>query len=164
MRNTICKTDHFVHLVVPRLSVNSESSSSPTSQPQESLRTEADQASGNRAASSSAAGSVFDRGMLFALCEKSKTSLQTGNYRTVPMIPFAAMVEYHPTPPKDQARIHQFGIFLGCELIVVRIWRGEILIADLADLEKLDPSDISHRRIKAKEVLTSQKMMNSFSR
>ena len=26
-----------------------------------------------------------------------------------PIIPFGAMVEYHPTSPKDQARIHQFG-------------------------------------------------------
>ena len=25
-----------------------------------------------------------------------------------PMILFGAMVEYHPTSPKDQARIHQF--------------------------------------------------------
>ena len=40
-----------------------------------------------------------------------------------PTIPFWAMVEYHPTSPKDQARIHQFGkkvlpeIFLVYELI-----------------------------------------------
>ena len=26
-----------------------------------------------------------------------------------PIIPFGAMVEYHPTSPKDHARIHQFG-------------------------------------------------------
>ena len=42
-----------------------------------------------------------------------------------PIIPFGAMVEYHPISPKDQARIHQFGkkvlpgIFLGCEVIAV---------------------------------------------
>ena len=52
---------NFVPLVVPRLSVNSGSSSSRTSLPQESLRPEADQASGNRAASSSSSGSVFER-------------------------------------------------------------------------------------------------------
>ena len=40
-----------------------------------------------------------------------------------PIIPFGAMVEYHPSSPKDQSRIHQFGkkvlprIFLDCELI-----------------------------------------------
>ena len=40
-----------------------------------------------------------------------------------PIIPFGAVVEYHPTSPKDQERIHQLGknvlpgIFLGYELI-----------------------------------------------
>ena len=39
------------------------------------------------------------------------------------ILPFGAIVDYHPTSPKDQARIHHFGkkvlpgIFLGCELI-----------------------------------------------
>ena len=48
--------------------------------------------------------------------------------------------------------IHQFGkkvlpeIFLGCELIAEGIWKGDILIADLEDLEMMDASD------KAKEV------------
>ena len=60
-KSIICKTDTFVPLVVPGLSVNSGSSSSPTSIPQESLRTEADQASGIRAASSSSSGAVFER-------------------------------------------------------------------------------------------------------
>ena len=37
-----------------------------------------------------------------------------------PVIPFGAMVEYHPISAKDQSRLHQFGakvlpcIFLGC--------------------------------------------------
>ena len=60
-KRIISKTDNFVPLVVPGLSVNSGSSCSSTSLPQESLRTEADQASGNRVASSSSSGSVFDR-------------------------------------------------------------------------------------------------------
>ena len=59
--SSICKTDNFVPLVVPGISVNSGSSSSSTSLPQESLRPEAEQASGNRAASSSSSGSEFDR-------------------------------------------------------------------------------------------------------
>ena len=39
-----------------------------------------------------------------------------------PVIPFGAMVEYHPTSAKDQSRLHQFGakvlpgIFLGYAL------------------------------------------------
>ena len=80
-----------------------------------------------------------------------------------------AMVEYHPTSPNDQSRIHQFGktvlpgIFLGYELIAEGIWKGDVLtaddvlIADLEDLEKLDASNIYPLRINAKEVLIRQK-------
>ena len=65
--------------------------------------------------------------------------------------------------PKDQVRIHRFdkkvlpGIFLGCVLITGGIWKGDILKADLEDLEKLDASEIYLRRINAKEVLVRQK-------
>ena len=58
------------------------------------------------------------------------------------------MVEYHPISPRDQARIHQCGkkvlpgIFLGYELIAGEIWKGDILMADLEDVEKLGASDI----------------------
>ena len=77
----------------------------------------------------------------------SKTSWQTGkqdvskNHSKGPIILFGAMVEYHPCSPKDQMRIHQFGkkvlpgIFLGYELIAGRIWKGDILIADLQILD-----------------------------
>ena len=79
-----------------------------------------------------------------------------------PIIPFGAMVEYHPVSPRDQSRLHQIGkkvlpgIFLGYELIARGIWKGDVLIADLEDLEKLDASEIYPRRIYAKEVLISQ--------
>ena len=42
---------------------------------------------------------------------------------------------------RDKARIHQFGkkvfpgIFLGYALIAVRIWKGDILVADIEELE-----------------------------
>ena len=49
------------------------------------------------------------------------------------------------------------GIFLGYELIAGGIWKGDMLIADLEDLEKLDASDFYPRGIKAKEVLITQK-------
>ena len=79
------------------------------------------------------------------------------------VIPFGAMVEYHRISARDQSRLHQFGkkvlpeIFLGYALIAGRIWRGDILIAVLKELEKLDASEIRPRRINAKEVLISQK-------
>ena len=58
-----------------------------------------------------------------------------------PIIHFGALIEYHPISLKDQSRIHQFGkkvlpgIFLGSELVAEGIWKGDIHIADLEDLE-----------------------------
>ena len=107
-----------------------------------------------------------------AICEISKTSWQMGKppcerrfWRTIPRADntFWSMVECHPTSPKDLSRIHQFGkkilpgIFLGYELIAMKTWRGNILISDLKDLEKLDAPNIYPRRINAKEVLIRQK-------
>ena len=62
-KSIICKTDNCVPLVVPGLSANFGSVSCSTSVPQESLRTEADQASGNskRSAASSSSGSVLQQ-------------------------------------------------------------------------------------------------------
>ena len=50
-----------------------------------------------------------------------------------PVIPFGAMVEYHPISVKDQSRLHQFGpkglpgIFLCYVLYAVRICKGDII-------------------------------------
>ena len=80
-----------------------------------------------------------------------------------PLIPFGSMVEYHPTSAQDQSRLHQFvkkvlpEIFLWYALIAMWIWKGDILIADLLELQKLAASEIYSRRINAKEVLISQK-------
>ena len=65
-QSIICKTDNFVPLVVPGLSVNSGSSSYSATLPQESLEPDARLLSGNRAASSSSSDSV--------------TNLPQGNY------------------------------------------------------------------------------------
>ena len=61
-----------------------------------------------------------------------------------PVIPFGAMVEYHPISAKDQSRLHQFGakvlpgIFLGYVLSARGIWKGDILIADIEESEQMD--------------------------
>ena len=60
-KSVICKTDNFVPLVVPRLSVNSESCSSTTTTSPESLGPEASPASGNRASASSSSDAVVGR-------------------------------------------------------------------------------------------------------
>ena len=56
-----------------------------------------------------------------------------------PVIPFGAMVEYHPISAKDMSRLHQFGpkvlpcIFLGYALNAGGTWKGDTLIADIED-------------------------------
>ena len=56
-----------------------------------------------------------------------------------PIIPFGSLVEYHSITAKDQSRIHQFGkqvlpgLFLGYALYAGRIWKGDVLIADLEE-------------------------------
>ena len=76
-----------------------------------------------------------------------------------PIIPFGSLVEYHPITAKDQSRIHQFGkkvlpgLFLGYALYAEGIWKGEVLVADLEELETMDASEIYSKRLNAKEVI-----------
>ena len=73
------------------------------------------------------------------------------------IIPFGSLVEYHPITAKDQSRIHQFGkkvlpgLFLGYALYAGGIWKGDILVADLEELETMDASEIYSKRLSAKE-------------
>ena len=83
-----------------------------------------------------------------------------------PVIPFGAMVEYHSISAKDISRLHQFGakvlpgIFLGYALYAGEIWKGDILVADIEELEEMDASQLHARRLNAKEVLTLQRSEN----
>ena len=79
------------------------------------------------------------------------------------MIPLGAMVEYHPSSPRDQMRIHQFGkkvlpgIFLGYELIAGEVGK-EIFSLQSWKVWKMEASEIYLRRINAKEVLMTQEV------
>ena len=76
-----------------------------------------------------------------------------------PFIPFGSLVEYYPITAKDQSRIHQFGkkvlpgLFLGYALYAGGIWKGDVLIAGLEELETMDASEIYSKRLNAKEVI-----------
>ena len=76
-----------------------------------------------------------------------------------PIISFGSLVDYHPFTAKDQSRIHQFGkkvlpgLLLGYALYVGRIWKGDVLVADLEELETMDASEIYSKRLNAKEVI-----------
>ena len=86
-----------------------------------------------------------------------------------PIIPFGSLVEYHPITAKDQSRIHQFGkkvlpgLFLGYALYAGGIWKGDVLVADLEELETMDASEIYSKRLNAKEVIISQTRRIYFS-
>ena len=79
-----------------------------------------------------------------------------------PIIPFGSLVEYYPISAKDQWRIHQFvkkvlhGLFLGYALYAVRIWKGDMLVADIEELETMDASEICSERLNSKEVICSK--------
>ena len=45
------------------------------------------------------------------------------------------------------------GIFHGDVLYAGRIWKGDILVADLEELEEMDVSEIHAKRLNAKEVI-----------
>ena len=76
-----------------------------------------------------------------------------------PIIPSGSLVEHYPISAKDQSRIHQFGkkvlpgLFLGYALYAGRIWKGDVLVADLEELETMDASEIYSKRLNAKEVI-----------
>ena len=79
-----------------------------------------------------------------------------------PIIPFGSLVEYHPVTAKDLSRIHQFGkkvlpgLFFGHALYAEGIWKGDVLVADLEELETMDASEIYSKRLNAKEVTFSK--------
>ena len=65
-----------------------------------------------------------------------------------PIIQFGSLVEYHPITAKDQSKIHQFGkkvlpgLFLGYALHAEGIWKCDVLITDIEELETMDASEI----------------------
>ena len=83
-----------------------------------------------------------------------------------PVIPFGSLVEYYPISAKDISRLHQFcpkvlpGLFLGYALYAGGIWKGDIMVADIEELEQMDASELHVRRLNAKEVLTRMKSDN----
>ena len=70
-----------------------------------------------------------------------------------PIIAFCSLVEYHPETAKDQSRIRQFGkkvlpaLFLGYALFAGGVGKGDVLVADLEELETMDASEIYTSRL-----------------
>ena len=51
-------------------------------------------------------------------------------------------------------------MFLGYALYAGRISKGDVMVADIEELEEMDASELHARRLNAKEVLTSQRSGN----
>ena len=72
------------------------------------------------------------------------------------------MVEYHPISGKGQSRLHQFGkkvllgIFCGYALIAEGICTGDILVAVIEKLDRMDASEIYAKGLNAKEVFVQK--------
>ena len=86
------------------------------------------------------------------------------------IIPFGSLVEYYPITAKDQSRIHQFGkkvlpgLFLGYALYAGGIWKGDVLVAELEELETMDASEIYSKKTECERGDISQrKRRNYFS-
>ena len=71
------------------------------------------------------------------------------------IIPFGSLVEYCPISAKDQSRIRQYGkkvlpgLFFGYALYARGTWKGDILVADVEELDTMDTSEIYSKRLNA---------------
>ena len=78
------------------------------------------------------------------------------------------MVEYLPTSAKDISRLHQFGpkvlpgIFLGYVLYAGGIWKGDILVADIEVLERMDASENPRWETQCKGSVHARKWCNIY--
>ena len=95
----------------------------------------------------------------FSFDGKTPYERRSGQPFKGPNIPFGSLVEYYPISAKDQSRIYQLGqkvlrgLFFGYALYAGWIWKGDVLIADLEELETMDASEIYSKRLNAKEVI-----------
>ena len=80
-----------------------------------------------------------------------------------PIIPFGSLVEYYPFSAKDQSRIHQFGkkvlpgLFLGYALYAGGTWKGDMMVADVEELETMDTSETYAKILNAKKAIFPKK-------
>ena len=105
-----------------------------------------------------------------AICAMLKTSWQTGKPPCErrfgesckgSVIPFGAMVEYHPISSwTSQGSISLVSFTWNIPRTCVdreETWKGHIMMADIEEMENLDSSEIHPRRLNATEVSTPQR-------
>ena len=100
------------------------------------------------------------------VCETFKISCLIGELQTRGVLGYhlkdrslGSLDEYYPNSAKDQSRIHKFGkkvlpeLFLGYALYAEGIWKGDMFVADIEELETTDASEIYSKRLITKEVI-----------
>ena len=109
-----------------------------------------------------------------AICEMSKTSWQMGKHvtngdlenhlkaRSFRLVQWLKIILFLQ---KDLSRLLQFYLefTFGYALYAGGIWKGDILVADVEELEILEVSEIHARRLHAKEIITPKRVYNSYS-
>ena len=101
-----------------------------------------------------------------------KNSTRKTFWKTVErtFIPFGSLVEYYPISSTDLSRIHQFGkkvfvgLFFGYVLYAEGISKGDVLVADLEELETMDASEIYWKDSMQKMWYFTKKMKKSSRR
>ena len=112
---------------------------------------------------------ICETSQIYCLMGRRHMKDVLGNHYKGPIIPFGSLVEYHPITAKDQSRIHQFGkkvlpgLFLGYALYGGGIWKGDVLIADLEELETMDASEIYSKKTQCERGDISQTRRIYFS-
>ena len=102
---------------------------------------------------------ICETSQIYCLMGRLHTKDALENHFKGPIIPFGSLVEYHPVTAKDQSIIHQFGkkvlpgLFFGYALYAGGIWKGDIMVADLEELETMDASEIYSKKPNTKEVI-----------
>ena len=91
---------------------------------------------------------ICETSQIYCLMGRRPMKDVLGNHLEDLLFHLVHWLSYHPITAKDQSRIHQFGknvlpgLFLGYALYAGGIWKGDVLIADLAELETMDASEI----------------------
>ena len=77
-----------------------------------------------------------------------------------PVVPFGSLIQYHPISAKDQSQEstnleRKYSLESSSVMFsdAGRIWKGDILVMALGELEEMDASEIHAKRLSAKEVI-----------
>ena len=106
-------------------------------------------------------------GMFFLICETFKISCLMGRLHTkgvlennlkdqsFRLVHWLSITQFLRKTSQESINFGKIvlGLFLGYALYAGRIWKGDIMVPDIEDLETMDASEIYSERLNAKEVI-----------